>query len=201
MDITNLTIGLGDVAAPADGGPTGAGVTVAILDSGVAVEADLGDEPHRRLEGLRQGQEAAVRRRRPRHLRRRAHRRRRQRLAAARGRRLGDDAVPRRRPGARTSSAIKVLDEFGQGRVLDRDRRHRLGDRPQGRVRHPRAQHLDRRQPRRARRPRTRSRGPSEAAWRHGIVVVCAAGNEGEFGLGGVLSPGNDPLRHHRRRD
>ena len=32
-----------------------------------------------------------------------------------------------------------------------------------------------------------------EAAWRHGIAVVCAAGNEGEFGLGGVLSPGNDP--------
>ncbi len=32
-----------------------------------------------------------------------------------------------------------------------------------------------------------------EAAWEAGIVVVCAAGNEGEFGLGGVLSPGNDP--------
>ena len=26
-----------------------------------------------------------------------------------------------------------------------------------------------------------------------GIVVVCAAGNEGDFGPGGVLSPGNDP--------
>ena len=33
-----------------------------------------------------------------------------------------------------------------------------------------------------------------EAAWRAGIVVVCAAGNEGEFGNGGMLSPGNDPL-------
>ena len=32
-----------------------------------------------------------------------------------------------------------------------------------------------------------------DAAWRAGIVVVCAAGNEGAFGEGGVLSPGNDP--------
>ena len=32
-----------------------------------------------------------------------------------------------------------------------------------------------------------------EAAWKHGIVVVCAAGNEGDFGPGGVVSPGNDP--------
>ena len=40
-----------------------------------------------------------------------------------------------------------------------------------------------------------------EAAWKNGIAVVCAAGNEGEFGPGGILSPGNEPLRHHRRRD
>ncbi len=32
-----------------------------------------------------------------------------------------------------------------------------------------------------------------DAAWKAGIVVVCAAGNEGAFGEGGVLSPGNDP--------
>ena len=31
------------------------------------------------------------------------------------------------------------------------------------------------------------------AAWEAGITVVCAAGNEGEFGLGGILSPGNEP--------
>jgi len=33
-----------------------------------------------------------------------------------------------------------------------------------------------------------------EAAWRNGITVVCAAGNEGDFGSGGILSPGNDPF-------
>jgi serine protease AprX len=32
-----------------------------------------------------------------------------------------------------------------------------------------------------------------DAAWKAGIVVVCAAGNEGDFGQGGILSPGNDP--------
>jgi serine protease AprX len=33
----------------------------------------------------------------------------------------------------------------------------------------------------------------AEAAWKAGIVVVCTAGNEGSFGPGGILSPGNDP--------
>jgi serine protease AprX len=32
-----------------------------------------------------------------------------------------------------------------------------------------------------------------EFAWKNGITVVCAAGNEGEFGPGGILSPGNSP--------
>jgi serine protease AprX len=32
-----------------------------------------------------------------------------------------------------------------------------------------------------------------DAAWKAGIVVVCSAGNEGAFGEGGILSPGNDP--------
>ncbi|HEY5113428.1 MAG TPA: S8 family serine peptidase, partial [Coriobacteriia bacterium] len=41
MDVTNLTIGLGDVPQPAAGGPTGDGVTVAVLDSGVATNTDL----------------------------------------------------------------------------------------------------------------------------------------------------------------
>ena len=32
-----------------------------------------------------------------------------------------------------------------------------------------------------------------EFAWKNGITVVCAAGNEGEIGPGGILSPGNSP--------
>ena len=32
-----------------------------------------------------------------------------------------------------------------------------------------------------------------EFAWKNGITVVCAAGNEGEYGPGGILSPGNSP--------
>ena len=42
LDVTNLAIGLGKVAAPAAGGPTGAGVGVAVLDSGIATTSDLG---------------------------------------------------------------------------------------------------------------------------------------------------------------
>ena len=41
MDITNLTIGLGDVVPADEGGPDGAGVAVAVLDSGVATNSDL----------------------------------------------------------------------------------------------------------------------------------------------------------------
>ena len=32
-----------------------------------------------------------------------------------------------------------------------------------------------------------------ELAWKSGITVVCAAGNEGETGPGGILSPGDSP--------
>ena len=88
--------------------------------------------------------------------------------------------------------AIKVLDRFGQGRAstviagiawaidhkdeLDiRVLNISIGGNPAGpTAEDPLAQAV-------------------EAAWDAGIVVVCAAGNEGEFGLGGVLSPGNDP--------
>ena len=41
LDVTNLAIGLDKVAAPADGGPTGQGVGVAVVDSGVATTSDL----------------------------------------------------------------------------------------------------------------------------------------------------------------
>ncbi len=44
LDITNLAIGLDKVTEPAAGGPTGAGVGVAVVDSGVATTSpDLKD--------------------------------------------------------------------------------------------------------------------------------------------------------------
>ncbi len=39
-----------------------------------------------------------------------------------------------------------------------------------------------------------------EAAWKSGIVVVVAAGNQGRNGYGTILSPGSAPARHHGRR-
>ena len=61
---------------------------------------------------------------------------------------------------------IKVLDCTGQGRASIGDGRRALGDRPQGPVQHPRAQPLDRRQPRRARPTSTRSPRPSSSPGR-----------------------------------
>ncbi len=60
MDVTNIAIGLGELDAPEDGGPAGAGVTVAILDSGIGVNTDL---PESRIVGwvdLVKGKRATV---------------------------------------------------------------------------------------------------------------------------------------------
>ena len=101
MDVTNLTIGLGDVLAPTDGRPDRRR-----RDRGRPRQRHRdahrpGRQPHRRLEGLREGQEDALRRRRSRHLRRRSHRRRRQRIAAARpGRQSPSSSSAAWRPAA-----------------------------------------------------------------------------------------------------
>ena len=191
MDITNLTIGLGDATPPADGGPNGSGVTVAILDSGVGTNTDLGasrivgwkdfvkgktkpydDAGHGTfVAGLIAGDGSAS-------------------LPTENG---GHATMQYRgvAPGA-DIVGVKVLDEFGQGRSSSviagiawaiahrgeygiRVLNISLGTNPTGPVaQDPIAQAV-------------------EAAWKAGIVVVCAAGNEGEFGPGSVLSPGNDP--------
>ena len=75
LDITNLAIGLDEVASPADGGPTGAGVGVAVLDTGIATTSDLGDSRIVGWKDFVNKEKAAVRRRRARHLRGRPHRR------------------------------------------------------------------------------------------------------------------------------
>ncbi len=192
MDVTNLTIGLADLQPWDEGGPSGRGVTVAILDSGVSVNTDLSAS---RLIGWKDfvnGRSAAY-------------------DDAGHGTFVagliagdGSASVARQDGGSASVQfrgvapaanvvAIKVLDETGQGRAStliagvawaiehrdDYDIRVlniSIGGNPVASVKHD---------------PVARA---VEAAWREGIAVVCAAGNEGEFGPGGVLSPGNDPF-------
>jgi len=191
MDVTNLTIGLADVPVPAAGGPSGDGVTVAILDSGVSAEQDLGQDRIVGWKDFVKGKKKPY-------------------DDAGHGTFVagliagdGSASLPLEDGGIATMQyrgvapaadvvGIKVLDEFGQGRAStviagiawaiahkdDYDIRVlnvSVGGNPVG----PAAED-----------PVALA---VEAAWRHGIVVVCAAGNEGEFGLGGVISPGNDP--------
>jgi serine protease AprX len=191
MDITNLTIGLGDAAPPADGGPAGSGVTVAVLDSGVGTNTDLASS---RIVGWKDF----------------VNGKKRPYDDAGHGTFVaglvagdGSASLPLENGGTATMQyrgvapaadvvGIKVLDEFGQGRssaviagiawaIAHKDEygirvmNISLGSNPSGPVaKDPIAQ-------------------AAEAAWRAGIVVVCAAGNEGDFGPGSVLSPGNDP--------
>jgi serine protease AprX len=192
MDVTNLTIGLGRLPAPRDGGPTGRGVTVAVIDSGIDETTDLhgsrlvgwvdfvkgkrhpyDDAGHGTfVAGLIAGDGTAS-------------------LPVGQG----GYATQQFRgvaPGANIV-AIKVLDRYGQGRASDVIRGILWA------IRHKNEYHI---------RVLNISAGGDipgpisddplakavEAAWRAGIVVICAAGNEGEFGNGGILSPGNDPL-------
>jgi serine protease AprX len=192
MDITNLTIGLGDVTAPADGGPAGAGVTVAVLDSGVATNTDLADS---RIVGWKDFVNG-----RPTPYDDAGH------GTYVAGLIAGDGtaSLPLENGGFATVQfrgvapsaeivGIKVLDEVGQGRasamiagiawaIAHKDEYNirvlniSIGGNPVGPIKHdPIALAV-------------------EAAWQRGITVVCAAGNEGDFGAGGILSPGNDPF-------
>ena len=192
MDVTNLTIGLGDVAAPSDGGPDGAGVTVAIIDSGISTNTDLAasrivgwkdfvngqttpydDAGHGTfVAGLIAGDGTAS-------------------LPLDSG---GTASVQFRGVAPAASVVgIKVLDETGQGRTSAliagiawaiahkadyniRVMNISIGGNPVCTI---------------TKDPVARA---VEAAWRSGITVVCAAGNEGDFGSGSILSPGNDPF-------
>jgi len=193
MDVTNLTIGLADVPAATDGSrPAGAGVTVAVLDSGVATNTDLAasrivgwkdfvnDQPTpyddaghgTYVAGLIAGDGTAS-------------------LPLEDG---GYATVQFRGVApAANIVGIKVLDEVGQGRasaviagiawaIVHKDDYNirvlniSIGANPVGPIKHdPIAMAV-------------------EAAWQRGITVVCAAGNEGDFGSGSILSPGNSPF-------
>ena len=191
MDVTGLTIGLGQLASPDTGGPSGAGVTVAILDSGVGVNTDLAETRIVGWVDLVKGKKHPY-------------------DDAGHGTFVagliagdGTASLPLEKGGWATTQfrsvapaadivAVKVLDRFGQGRastviagiqwaIANKDDlgirvlNISIGGNPSG----PTAED-----------PLALA---VESAWDAGIVVVCAAGNEGEFGLGGVLSPGNDP--------
>jgi serine protease AprX len=193
MDVTNLTIGLADVPAAADGSrPAGAGVTVAVLDSGIATNTDLAASRIVGWKDFVNGRPAPY-------------------DDAGHGTYVagliagdGTASLPKEDGGYATVQfrgvapaasivGIKVLDEVGQARtstliagiawaIAHKDQYDirvlnlSIGGNPVGSF---------------TRDPVDRA---VEAAWQSGIVVVCAAGNEGDFGAGGVLSPGNDPF-------
>ncbi len=192
MDITNLTIGLGDVPSPADDGPDGAGATVAIIDTGIATTSDLGASRIVGWKDFVNGEAAPY-------------------DDAGHGTFVagliagdGSASLPLENGGtarvqfrgvapAANVVGIKVLDEVGQGRssaliagiawaITHKDEygirvmNISIGGNPVSSV---------------TKDPVARA---VEAAWRSGITVVCAAGNEGEFGPGSILSPGNDPF-------
>ena len=192
MDVTNLTIGLGDVLAPADGGPAGAGVTVAILDSGVSTNTDLAASRIVGWKDFVNGQATPY-------------------DDAGHGTFVagliagdGTASLPLENGGYATVQfrgvapaanivGIKVLDQVGQGRssaviagiawaIVHKDDYNirvlniSIGANPVGPIkRDPIAMAV-------------------QAAWQRGITVVCAAGNEGDFGAGSILSPGNSPF-------
>ena len=195
MDFTNLAINLGGVKPPAIGGPTGAGVNVAVLDSGVSALTDLRDaNGHSRVVAFKdfvrnkkQAYDDA------------GHGTFVAGLIAGNG----ASSTPADQGGNATVQyagvapkagivALKVLDKQGNGRESDvvraiawtiqnRERYNirvmniSLGGDVTGPLQtDPLAMAV-------------------EAAWKAGIVVVTSAGNEGEFGPGGILSPGNDP--------
>lgn len=195
LSFTNFAIGLPAILPPWQDGPTGDGVTVAIIDSGLSTHTDLRDADgtlrllafkdfvknrRRAYDDAGHGTFVAG-------------------LIAGNGSASlpldqGGSAIRQYRGVAPEADivSLKVLDKFGTGRESDVIRaiawtianRERydirvlnlsLGGDVVGPVEtDPMAQAV-------------------EAAWKAGIVVVCAAGNEGEFGSGGILSPGNDP--------
>jgi subtilisin family serine protease len=191
MDITNLSIGLNKVASPAVGGPNGAGVGVAVVDSGVATTSDLGSSRITAWKDFVNNKRAPY-------------------DDAGHGTFVagliagdGTASLPLDQSGQATVQfrgvapaanivGIKVLDSTGAGRSSDvmagilwaiahknqyniRVLNLSIGADPVAPTDFdPIAQAV-------------------EWAWKNGITVVCAAGNEGEFGPGGILSPGDSP--------
>jgi len=196
LDVTNTAIGLGALTSPFDGGLDGSGVTVAVVDSGSdADNPDLADASGNSrvigwvdfVKGKRRPYDDG------------GHGTFVDGLIAGNG----SASVPVDQGGRATQQfrgvapgvdivSLKVLDRYGEGNssaliaAIGWAIRHKAqydirvlnisveGDVTCATVRDPMALAV-------------------EAAWKAGIVVVCAAGNDGDFGPGSILSPGNDP--------
>ena len=195
LDVTNATIGLGNITAPTAGGLDGTGVGVAILDSGTADVPDLdGAHGQSRVSAFVDFVNG-----RPRMYDDGGH----GTFVAGIIAGNGSSSLPTDQGGKATTQyrgvapdaniiSLKVLNSHGEGRassmiaaiawaIVHRQQYNIrvMNISVEGDVTAPAAYDpLDR---------------AVDAAWRAGIVVVCAAGNEGAFGEGGVLSPGNDP--------
>ncbi len=192
LSFTNLAIGLDGVTPSWEGGPTGAGVNVAVLDTGVDPAADLSD-------GVRIVKAVDFVNRRATPYDDAGHGTFVAGLVAGNG----ANSVPEDQGGQATTQyrgvapeagivSLKVLNSHGAGyesdviraiawSIINRDRYNirvmniSLGADVQAPAKYdPMAMAV-------------------KAAWKAGIVVVCAAGNEGEFGPGGILSPANSP--------
>jgi serine protease AprX len=194
LSFTNLAIGLDGVVPPQGGGPTGEGVNVAVLDSGVDAHQDLGGADGLRLivarDFIRQTHAAGD--------------------GAGHGTFVagliagnGSASLPvdqggqanRQYRGVAPEAGIvslKVLDSSGSGRESDVLRA--IGWAIKNRVRYNiRVLNVSLGADVMAPAEYDPMALAVEAAWKSGIVVVAAAGNEGEFGPGGILSPANDP--------
>jgi serine protease AprX len=195
LSYTNLAIGLGALDPPgSEGELTGRGVNVAVLDSGVSPHTDLGGE-----NGLRVVAFKDFVRHRSNPYDDAGHGTFVAGLIAGNG----TASLPEDEGGQATRQysgvapeagivSLKVLDSSGSGRESDVIRAIAWAIRNRARY------DID---------VLNISLGADvvapakydpmalavEAAWKSGIVVVAAAGNEGEFGPGGILSPANDP--------
>ncbi len=169
LDITNLAIGLDAVASPAEGGPDGSGVGVAVIDSGITTTSDLGDS---RIVGWK---DFVDKRRRPYD-------------DAGHGTFVagliagdGTASLPLDQGGYATMQfrgvapaaniiGVKVLDSNGSGSRIRGHVGHRLDGRPQERLQHPRDEPVARGQPGRPRgvRPHRAGRGVRLEARRDG---------------------------------
>jgi serine protease AprX len=191
LDVTNLAIGLDRIDSPAAGGPDGEGVGVAVIDSGIATTSDLGAS---RITGWKDF----------------VNKKKAPYDDAGHGTFVagliagdGSASLPLEDGGYATMQfrgvapaadiiGLKVLDATGQGRassilaavawaIRNKDEygirviNLSVGSNPVAPA------EFD---------PITLA---MEFAWKAGITVVCAAGNEGEFGPGGILSPGTSP--------